>query len=137
MSKASEHDTNYFQAVPVRKMQGKKMPTKIYADKGYCSQDNREFLSLNRMADGIMRKDYPNAKLTELEHERNGGFAKIRYKIEQYFGIDREQPITGTGGRTRFTTLIKEHWNRLCRVMAFNSKRVLLAERRKTQEVMA
>jgi hypothetical protein len=41
------------------------------------------------------------------------------------------------GGRARFTTLIKEHWNRLCQMMAFNTKRVLLAERRKIKEVMA
>ena len=68
-------------------MQGKEMPFKVYADKWYCSQDNREFLNLNKMADGIMRKDYPNAKLTELEHARNKGISKIRYKIEQYFGI--------------------------------------------------
>jgi IS5 family transposase len=54
MSKASEHDTNYFQSVAVRGMQGKEIPPKVYADKGYCSQDNREFLNLNKMADGIM-----------------------------------------------------------------------------------
>jgi len=59
-------------------MQGKQKPPKIYADKGYSSQDNREFLSMNRMADGIMRNDYRNAKLTELEHERNKGISKIR-----------------------------------------------------------
>jgi transposase, IS5 family len=68
MSKASEHDTNYFQSVAVRGMQGQEMPPKVYADKGYCSQDNREFLHMNQMADGIMRKEYPNAKLTDLEH---------------------------------------------------------------------
>jgi transposase, IS5 family len=67
--------------------QGQKMPPKVYADKGYCSQDNREFLSLSQMADGIMRKDYRNAKLTELAHERNKGISKIRYQIEQYFGF--------------------------------------------------
>jgi IS5 family transposase len=39
------------------------------------------------MADGIMRKDYRNAKLTEVEHARNKGISKIRYKIEQYFGF--------------------------------------------------
>jgi transposase, IS5 family len=87
MSKASEHDTNYFQSIAVRGMQGQEMPPKGYADKGYCSQDNREFVSLNKIADGIMRKDYPNAKLTELGHERNKGISKIRYKIEQYFGF--------------------------------------------------
>ena len=134
MSKASEHDTKYFQSIAVRGMQGREMPPKAYADKGYCSQDNREFLQMNRIADGIMRKDYPNAKLTDLEHERNKGISKIRYKIEQYFGISERHM---GGGRARFTTLIKEHWNRLCQVMAFNTKRVLLAERRKIQEALA
>jgi IS5 family transposase len=131
MSKASEHDTNYFQSVAVRGMQGQKMPPKVYADKGYCSQDNREFLSMNEMADGIMRKDYRNAKLTELEHQRNKGISKIRYKIEQYFGLTERQM---GAGQARFTTLFKEQWNRLCQAMAFNTKRVLLAERKRTQE---
>ena len=134
MSKASEHDTKYFQSIAVRGMHGREMPPKAYADKGYCSQDNREFLQMNRIADGIMRKDYPNAKLTDLEHERNKEISKIRYKIEQYFGISERHM---GGGRARFTTLIKEHWNRLCQVMAFNTKRVLLAERRKIQEALA
>jgi transposase, IS5 family len=133
MSKASEHDTNYFHSIAVRGMQGKEKPPKVYADKGYCSQDNREFLHMNEMADGIIRKDYRNATLTELEHERNKGISKIRYKIEQYFGITERHM---GGGRARFAALIKEHWNRLCQVMAFNSKRDLLAERRKIQEVM-
>ena len=78
------------------------------------------------MADGIMRKDYRNAELTELEHERNKGISKIRYKIEQYFGLTE---LHMGGGRARFTTLLKEHWNRFCQVMAFNTKRVLFAER--------
>jgi transposase, IS5 family len=68
MSKASEHDTNYFKSAALRGMQGQQKPPKVYADKGYCSQDNREFLSMIEIADGIMRKDYRNAKLTELEH---------------------------------------------------------------------
>ena len=110
------------------------MSPKVYADKGYCSRDNREFLTLNNLADGIMQKDYPNAKLTELEHERNRGISKIRYKIEQYFGLTE---CHMGGGKARFTTLMKEHWNRLCQVMAFNTKRVLLAERQKIQEAMA
>ncbi len=102
--------------------------------RGIAARITENFCSLNEMADGIMRKDYPNAKLTELEHERNKGISKIRYKIEQYFGLTERHM---GGGQARFTTLIKEHWNRLCQVMAFNTKRVLLAERHKIQEVMA
>jgi hypothetical protein len=61
LSKASEHDTNYFPSVALRGRQGKKMPPKVYADKGYCSQDNREFLHMNQMADVI-----PHCKINGL-----------------------------------------------------------------------
>jgi len=44
---------------------------KVYADKGYCRRPNREFLSLNGIEDGIMRKDTTTAKLTDRERERN------------------------------------------------------------------
>ena len=63
VSKASEHDTNFFQVVAVKGMHGKENPPKIYADKGYCGQDNRRFLSRNEISDGIMRKDHPNAQI--------------------------------------------------------------------------
>jgi IS5 family transposase len=134
VSKASEHDTNFFQAVAVKGMHGQKNPLKIYVDKGYCGQDNRRFLSRNKIGDGIMRKEQKNAKLTEREHDRNKTISKIRYKIEQYFGLTERHM---GGGRARFTTLIKENWNRLSMVMAFNAKRILLAERKKTQEATA
>jgi IS5 family transposase len=121
-------------AVAVKGMHGKENPPKIYADKGYCGQDNRKFLSRNEISDGIMRKDYPDAKLTELEHERNKLISKIRYKIEQYFGLTERHM---GGSRARFTTLVKENWNRLGMVMAFNIKRIMLAEVKKTQKAVA
>ena len=133
VSKASEHDTNFFQAVAVKGMHGKENPPMVYADKGYCGQDNRKFLSRNKIRDGIMRKEQKNAQLTELEHERNKKIWKVRYKIEQYFGLTERHM---GGGRARFTTLLKENWNRLSMVMAFNTKRVLLAQRKKLQEAM-
>lgn len=34
ISKASEHDTNYFQAVVIRGIHGEKLPWKLYADRG-------------------------------------------------------------------------------------------------------
>jgi IS5 family transposase len=80
-----------------------------------------------------MRKEQKNAQLTELEHERNKKIWKVRYKIEQYFGLTERHM---GGGRARFTTLLKENWNRLSMVMAFNTKRVLLAQRKKLQEAM-
>jgi IS5 family transposase len=129
-SKASEHDTGYFQAIAVKGIHGKKLPPKIYADKAYPSEINRSFLSINKIADGIMRKNYVNAKLTELEHKRNRMISKVRYIIEQYFGLTELQM---RAGRARFTTLIKENWNRLCQALAFNIKRVILARPSKAQ----
>ena len=34
-----------------------------------------------------MRKDEQNAKLTEYEIDRNKKISKVRYIVEQYFGI--------------------------------------------------
>jgi len=105
LSPASEHDTNYLQCVVVNGIHTKKLPPKVYADKGYHGQANREFLHINDMADGIMRKDERNATLTQLEIERNKMIAKVRYKIEQYFGITA---LHQRAGCARFTTLAKE-----------------------------
>ncbi len=98
----------------------KKLPPKVYADKGYHGQANREFLHINDIADGIMRKDEWNATLTQLEIGRNKMISKMRYKIEHYFGVTA---LHQGAGRAWFTTLAKEGWDRLCHAMAFNIKR--------------
>ena len=131
VSKASEHDTNYFTYVVTKSLHGKGTPKNVYADKGYCSEANRDFLSMNNMGDGIMRKNQINAQLTEFEIERNKSISKVRYKIEQYFGITEKYH---GAGKARFTTIIKENWDHLCGAMAFNIKRVVLSAR--TQEAM-
>ena len=134
LSKASEHDTNYFQYTVIKGIHTKKLPPKVYADKGYHGQANREFLHINDMADGIMRKDERNAVLTEMEIERNKMISKVRYKIEQYFGVTA---LHQGAGQARFTTLVKEGWDRLCHAIAFNIKRSYLAGVSKTVPVPA
>jgi len=104
------------------------------ADKGYHGKANREFLSINEMKDGIMRKDERNAKLTELEITRNKMISKVRYKIEQYFGVTA---LHQGASRARFAALAKERWDRICRVMAFNMKRSYLAGMKKLVPVAA
>lgn len=70
----------------------------MYADKGYYGEPNRSFLNLNKIQDGIMRKDTSTAKITEIEVERNKKIGKKRYirfqagalpgrRVEQYFGL--------------------------------------------------
>ncbi len=134
LSKASEHDTNYFSYVVIKGIHTRKLPPKVYADKGYHGHANREFLHINEMADGIMRKDERNAILTKLEIERNKKIAKVRYKIEQYFGVTA---LHQGAGRARFTTLVKEGWDRLCHAIAFNIKRSYLAGARNRAPVPA
>lgn len=59
---------------------------------------------INDIADRIMRKDEQSATLTQLEIERNKMISKVRYKIEQYFGV---MALHQEAGRTRFITLVK------------------------------
>jgi IS5 family transposase len=131
VSTASEHDTNYFQYAVAKAIHGKELPPKVYADKGYCGETNRTFLAMNGIGDGIMRKNQINAALTEYEIRRNKVISKVRYKIEQYFGITEKYHGAGTA---RFTTTIKENWDHLCGAMAFNIKRVALAMRKRQIE---
>jgi len=131
VSKASEHDTNYFQYTVVKGIHGKKVPSRVYADKGYCGEPNKDFLNMNGINDGIMRKNQINASLTEFEIQRNKMISKVRYKIEQYFGITEKYH---GAGKARFTTILKENWDHLCGAVAFNIKRVTLARRK--QEIM-
>jgi transposase, IS5 family len=98
----------------------KKKIKKVYADKGYAGKPNRDFLALNKIEDGIMCKDSTNAKLTELEIQRNKAISKIRYIVEQYFGISH---LHDRAKRARFTTIIKNKFDTWFRQAAFNVAR--------------
>ena len=76
MTPASVHDTNYLPYCTVYSRHTKQPIEKVYADKGYAGQPNRDFLALNEIADGIMRKDSTTAKITEYEIERNTQISK-------------------------------------------------------------
>jgi IS5 family transposase len=128
VSKASEHDTKHFSYVVTKSIHGRNLPSRVYADKGYCGEPNRDFLNMNGIGDGIMRKNQINAALTETEIQRNERISKVRYKIEQYFGITHKYH---GAGKARFTTIIKENWDHLCGAMAFNIKRVVLHNRKR------
>jgi IS5 family transposase len=90
---------------------------KVYADKGYFGKNNREFLHLNKIADGIMRKAVKGTELTPYEKERNKAISKIRYIVEQYFGISH---LHNNAFRARFTRMIKNAIDALFRQMDFN-----------------
>jgi IS5 family transposase len=88
MTPASHHDSPYLPVCVARGCHTKEPIKKVFADKGYFGKPNREFLSLDKIEDGIMRKATTGAELTEYEIERNKAISKIRYIVEQYFGID-------------------------------------------------
>jgi IS5 family transposase len=77
---------------------------------------------MNNIADGIMRKNTTTAKLTSYEKERNKKISKVRYVVEQYFGISH---LHDEAYRARFTTIIKNKFDCWYRQAAYNITRGL------------
>jgi IS5 family transposase len=120
LSRASVHDTNYFPYCTLYSRHTKHPLSIVYADKGYAGEPNRTFLSLNKFKDGIMRKDSTTAKLTGYETDRNKKISKVRYIVEQYFGLSH---LHDDGQQARFTTIAKNNMDIWFRQVAFNIKR--------------
>jgi len=117
MTPASFHDSPFLPLCVAGSCHTQNPIQKVFADKGYFGEKNREFLSLNQIQDGIMRKATRGAKLTLLEIERNKAISKIRYIVEQYFGISH---LHHHAHRARFTKLIINALDALFRQFAFN-----------------
>jgi len=114
---ASHNDNPYLPLCVAGSCHTKEPIKKVYADKGYFGEPNRAFLSMNKIADGIMRKETTTAKLTDYEKERNKQISKKRYIVEQYFGLSH---LHNNAFRARFPRLIKNAIDVLFRQMAFN-----------------
>jgi len=117
LTPASEHDSRYLPYLTIASCHTKDPIKKVYGDKGYYGHPNRAFLHMNGIKDGIMRKDTTTTKLTELEIEGNKRISKKRYIVEQYFGLSH---MYDGAYRARFTTILKNIWDTMCRQMAFN-----------------
>ena len=117
LTPASVNDTNYLPYCTIYSRHTKQPIKKVYADKGYAGKPNRDFLASNDIADGIMRKDSTTAKLTEYEKERNKKISKLRYIVEQYFGISH---LHDNAKRARFTDIAKNKFDCWYRQAAFN-----------------
>ncbi|EFK08102.1 transposase, IS4 family [delta proteobacterium NaphS2] len=120
LTPASESDSVYLPYLTIASCHTKDPIEKVYADKGYYGAPNSGFLHLNGIKDGIMRRDVNNAKLTDFELKRNKKISKKRYIVEQYFGMSHLQD---GAFRARFTTILKNLWDTMCRQMAFNIRR--------------
>ena len=117
MTPASHHDSPYLPLCVAGSCHTKEPIKKVFADKGYFGKPNRDFLSLNKIEDGIMRKATTGAELTEYEKDRNKAISKVRYIVEQYFGLSH---LYNKAYRARFPKLIKNALDTLFRQMAFN-----------------
>jgi IS5 family transposase len=117
MTPASHHDSPCLPLCVAGSCHTDKPIKKVYADKGYFGKNNREFLHLNKIADGIMTKAVRGTKLTQYEIDRNKTISKVRYIVEQYFGISH---LHNDAFRARFTRMIRNAIDALFRQMAFN-----------------
>ena len=122
MTPASVNDTNYLPYCTAFRRHTKQPIKKVYADKGYAGKPNRDFLAINKIAEGIMRKDSTTTKLTEFEIERNKKISKTRYIVEQYFGISH---LHDGAKSARFTDITKNNFDAWFRQAAFNISRGL------------
>ena len=120
MTPASHHDSPYLPLCVAGSCHTKEPIKKVFADKGYFGKPNREFLALNKIEDGIMRKATAGNELTEYEKERNKAISKIRYIVEQYFGLSH---LHNNAFRARFPKMLKNALDALFRQMAFNLSR--------------
>jgi transposase, IS5 family len=122
LTPSSVNDTNLLQYCTAFSRHTKQSIEKVYADKGYAGLPNRKFLAENKIADGIMRKKSTTATLTEYEIERNKKISKVRYLVEQYFGISH---LKNRANRARFTTITKNKIDCWYRQAAYNIARGL------------
>ena len=72
-------------------LEGEEIPEEapVFANKGYASQENREYLESRSLQDGIMQKAYRNRPLTEQQKAFNKAISPIRSAIERTFGSIR------------------------------------------------
>jgi len=122
LTPASTNDTTFLPWYTAYSRHTKQPLKKVYADKGYAGAPNRRFLAENKIADGIMRKNSTTARLTKAEIQRNKKIARVRYIVEQYFGISH---LHDDAQHARFTTIEKNRMDIWCRQAAFNISRGL------------
>jgi IS5 family transposase len=97
--------------------------SKISADKGYCSQSNRDFLKENNYLDGIMMKAKRNKPLKEFEKLINKQISKYRFIVERGFGTLKQHYKFNA---TRYLGIEKTNQQFHLNAMAFNIKKAVL-----------
>ncbi len=92
----------------------------LFADKGYACDANREILALKGIKDFIMHKKVKNKELTTYQKSINKLISKVRYVVEQSFGILKKHYGFD---RTRYIGLDKVRMEFNLLAMSFNLKK--------------
>ena len=94
----------------------------VGADKGYDSQDNRDYLASKGYGDGIMRKAQRNKPLSEENKKRNAAVSKTRWIVERSFGtLKKVQRFV----RARCLGLVKVDLEFHLQALAHNVRKVI------------
>jgi len=96
--------------------------TRVYADKGYTSVKNSEFLKSEKCKDGIMDRAWRNKPLTARERTRNKQISQRRYIVERVFGTLKQHYGIA---RASYIGILKVQGELLLSSLAYNLKRAL------------
>lgn len=95
--------------------------TLVFADKGYSSKANSDYLDSRGLADGILFKASRNRPLSAAQRLFNKLASSFRYPIERTFGSIRRWFL---GGRCRYKGLARTHTQMVLEAVAYNLKRM-------------
>ena len=90
---------------------------RLYADKGYASQENKDLLKRKGIKNGIMEKAQKNKPLTPWQKLFNRLISKVRYRVEQGFGTLKRRFHFS---RASYRTLPKVQAQMTIKAIAFN-----------------
>ena len=96
--------------------------TRIYADKGYCSQANRDELREMKLKNGIMDKAARGHALSQRQKQRNRLISSVRGIVERGFGTVKR--VYGLC-RASYLGVAKVENEFLLAALAFNLKKAV------------
>lgn len=101
----------------------------VYADRGYDSKANRQWLKRRGVGDGILKKGARYIQLSEAEREANQVKEKVRRQIERVFAHWKQWQHYR---RVRYLGLVKNQLELTLKAVAYNLKRLVgIVERQK------
>jgi len=99
-----------------------KQINRLYADKGYASQANKDILKQRSIKNALMEKAKKNKPLTKMQKTFNRMISKTRYKVEQAFGTLKRRFNLG---QATYMTCAKVHAQLTIKAIAFNLLKAL------------